>query len=86
MNISKLEQRVLHALARGGRIHHWRDQRGRITDVRCFTHEGSVLADCTPELFARLRRRRLIASSQGAPYRITKRGIESVRPLPDNRS
>ena len=62
MNISKLEQRVLHALAQGGRIVHRRDDDGRIAAVDCFTREGYVLTDCTLSLFQRLRRRGLIAS------------------------
>lgn len=86
MNISKLEQRVRHVLARGGRIRHSRDERGKITAVMCFTHDGHVLSDCTPELFAKLRRRRLIGSSRGQPYRITRHGIEAVRAQSDNRS
>jgi uncharacterized protein YjhX (UPF0386 family) len=86
MNISKLEQRVLHVLARGGRIQHTRDERGKITAVTCFTHEGHVLSDCTPDLFARLRRRRLISSFHGQAYRITRHGIGAVRAQSDNRS
>lgn len=86
MNISKLEQRVLHVLARGGRIRHSRDERGKIADVLCFTHDGQILSDCTPDLFARLRRRGMISSSDGQPYRITRHGIEAVRAQSDNRS
>ncbi len=86
MNISKLEQRLLHVLARGGRIRHTRDERGKVADVTCFTHDGLVLADLTPDLFARLRRRRMISSSGGEPYRITRRGIQAVRAQSDNRS
>ena len=85
MNISKLEQRLLHVLARGGRIRHTRDERGKITDVTCFTHDGLVLSDCTPDLFARLRRRRMISSSGGEAYRITRQGIEAVRAQANNR-
>ena len=79
MNISKSEQRVLHALAQGGLIRHERDMRGRIADVCCLTREGYRLTACDLPLFARLRRRRLIASAGGAPYRITREGLAVVR-------
>lgn len=85
MNISKYEQRVLHALAQGGRIVHRRDETGRIVAVDCFTREGYVLADCSLGLFQRLRRRGLIASRGGAPYRATRLGLTSVRSQLDNR-
>ena len=85
LNISRHEQRVLHALARGGAIHLVRDDAGRIEDVDCITREGYRLADCTPALFARLRRRRLVASTGGGPYRISRTGIERVRAQLDNR-
>jgi hypothetical protein len=79
LNISKTEQRVLHALALGGHIRHERDDEGRLAAVHCMTRDGYRLADCNLILFARLRRRRLIASRAGAPYRITKAGLSAVR-------
>ena len=85
MNISKYEQRVLHALAQGGRIVHRRDETGRIVAADCFTREGHVLSDCTLPVFRRLRQRGLIASRGGAPYRATQLGRASVRSQPDNR-
>jgi uncharacterized protein len=67
MNISKYEQRTLHALAQGGRIDILKDDRGDILEIDCFTREGWRLADCTPGVFRKLRRRRFIRSSEGGP-------------------
>lgn len=85
MNISKYEQRVLHALAQGGAIRHRRDTEGRIVAADCFTREGFVLSDCTLGLFRKLKRRGLIASLGGQPYRITRAGLAAVRAQLDNR-
>jgi hypothetical protein len=85
MNISRDEQRVLHALAQGGFIRHERDERGRILQVYCFTRDGHVLANCTLEVFAKLRRKRLIESRSSSPYRISENGRRAVRPQYDNR-
>lgn len=79
MNISKSEQRVLHALALGGQIRHERDETGRITEVFCLTREGFHLVACNVALFLRLKRRRFIASAKGRPYRITREGLVAVR-------
>jgi uncharacterized protein YjhX (UPF0386 family) len=69
LNISKLEQRVLHCLAQGGRIQHiWADN--RIIDVDCWNRDGHRLADCTLGLFKKLKRRGLIESHGGQPYSI----------------
>ncbi|APZ99050.1 hypothetical protein BWQ93_11520 [Sphingopyxis sp. QXT-31] len=85
MNISKNEQRVLHALAQGGAIRHRRDHDGRIVEALCFTREGFVLANMNLPLFHRLRRRGFIGSLGGAPYRITQAGLRAVRAQLDNR-
>lgn len=85
MNISRLEQRVLHALAQGGVIRHERGDNGRILRVFCFTRDGFVLSDCTLEIFQRLRRKRLIESRESSPYRISEKGRRSVRAQADNR-
>ncbi len=86
MNISKAEQRTLHALARGGAIFVEKDDRGKIIAVNCATREGWSLDDCTLAVFAKLRKRRLIASVNGGPYRITYDGRIAVRPQLDNRA
>ena len=85
MNISKYEQRTLHALAQGGRINQHKDDRGDIIAVDCITRDGWRLADCTLPVFRRLRRRRFIRSESGLPYRITREGLAAVRAQLDNR-
>jgi uncharacterized protein len=86
LNISKYEQRVLHALALGGRIVHRRDERtGKVAAVDCLTRDGLRLADCSLSLFNRLKRRRLIASQGGQPYRISRLGLTAVRSQLDQR-
>ena len=85
MNISKPEQRTLHALARGGAIFVEKNEKGDIVAVNCATREGWTLADCTTALFRKLKKRRFIASSEGGPYRLTLEGRLAVRAEPDNR-
>jgi len=85
LNISKHEQRVLHALAQGGCIELARGPDGRIEAVSCLTREGFRLADGTAPLFARLKRRGFIASKGGGPYRITREGLDAVRAQANNR-
>ncbi len=84
MNISKVEQNVLHVLARGGAINVTKNDRGKITELECATREGWSLDGLTLIIFRRLKRRRLIASSGGGPYRITRLGRVSVRSQLDN--
>ena len=84
MNISRNEQRVLHALAQGGMIRHQREG-DRIVMVECFNREGHRLAEFAVPVFNRLRRRGFIASSGGQPYRITRHGLGVVRAQLDNR-
>jgi len=86
MKISKAEQRTLHALCRGGAILVEKDDAGKIIAVNCATREGWTLEDCTLDVFRRLRRRQLIASSGGGPYRATLLGRQSVRAQLDNRA
>lgn len=86
MNISKQEQRVLHALAQGGLIRYLRAANGKLVQADCFTHDGSRLVDCTLAVVAQLRRKRLIASRNSNPYRISGPGRRAVRSQPDNRT
>lgn len=85
MDISREEQRVLHALAQGGCIQPLKHDNGRITGVQCFNRDGWLLSQCTLHIFRKLRRRKAIASVDGRPYRITRRGLELVRSEVDNR-
>lgn len=85
MNISKHEQRVLHALAQGGRILYERAPNGRVTEVTCVTRDGLILSNCTLEIFCRLKRKRLVESRMSSPYQISEKGRRSVRSQADNR-
>jgi uncharacterized protein YjhX (UPF0386 family) len=86
MNISKVEQRTLHALAQGGGITAIRDGgKCKIAEVECYNRDGYRLVDCTLATFKRLKRRGFIASSGGGPYRITRAGLSAVRAQLDNR-
>lgn len=85
MNISRGEQRTLHALAQGGSVHVEKDPKGKVMKVTCINRDGWVLADCTLGVFKRLKNRRLIASQASGPYRITRDGLTAVRPQLDNR-
>jgi uncharacterized protein YjhX (UPF0386 family) len=84
VNISKLEQRVLHVLAQGGLIQHTRED-NRIVEVDCYNRDGHRLTDCTLSLFLRMKRRGLIHSVNGQPYRISRFGLDCVRAQLDNR-
>jgi uncharacterized protein YjhX (UPF0386 family) len=85
VNISKYEQRTLHALAQGGSIRIAKDERGKIVEVSCATREGWSLSDCTLAVFKKLKKRGFIASRESLPYRITREGLNAVRAQLDNR-
>jgi uncharacterized protein YjhX (UPF0386 family) len=85
LDISRDEQRVLHALAQGGRIVALKDERGRISAIECYNREGWLMPQTGLTIFKKLKRKRAIASRQGEPYRITRRGLELVRSEVDNR-
>lgn len=84
MNISRNEQRALHVLALGGRILHERGEGRKITAITCFTRDGTILSDCDLAVFRALKRKRLIESRAGGPYRISRRGRSAVRAQSDN--
>jgi uncharacterized protein YjhX (UPF0386 family) len=65
-------------------------------EVDCFTRSSTALqalrtscvwrlSGCKSGVFKRLKRRRLIASHGGAPYRVTREGLAGVRSQLDNR-
>jgi uncharacterized protein len=85
MDISRDEQRVLHALAQGGCIAAIKDERGKIVDLEFFNRDGWQMSGLTAMLFSKLRAKRAIKSQGGKPYRITRRGLELVRSQFDNR-
>jgi len=85
MDISRNEQRVLDALAQGGRIAVIRDQRGKIAEFEFFNRDGWLMSGLTPLIFDKLRAKKAIRSQGGGPYRITRRGLELVRSQVDNR-
>lgn len=85
LDISREEQRVLHALAQGGHILALKDCHGRITGIETYNREGWLMAGVSLRLFQKLRRMKAIASQDGRPYRVTRRGLELVRGEIDNR-
>jgi uncharacterized protein len=85
MDISREEQRVLHALAQGGAIHARKSPNGKIISVECLNRDGWLMQQCNLSLFKTLKNKKAIASSNGHPYRITRRGLELVRSEFDNR-
>jgi len=85
MDISRDEQRVLHALAQGGCIALLRNEAGKVTGLEFFNREGWLMSTCNLLLFRKLKAKKAIKSSGGQPYRITRRGLELVRSEVDNR-
>ena len=62
-----------------------KDGRGRITGVDCLTRDGWLMSQASLLIFRKLKRKSAIASRDGEPYRITRRGLELVRSETDNR-
>lgn len=85
MDISRDEQRVLHALAQGGLIKPLKATNGRIVGLELYNRDGWRMPFLTLPLFKKLQRKKAVASQGGEPYRITRRGLELVRSEVDNR-
>jgi len=81
MDISRAEQRILHLLAQGG----WIDFNRYNNALACYTREGYGYSPPCLQLFRKMKYRKLIASKQGGPYRITRFGLRIVRAQMDNR-
>jgi uncharacterized protein YjhX (UPF0386 family) len=86
LNISKPQQRTLHALAQGGVIVLERDSKGGVIAAECLSRDGWRLADFDLAVFKNLKKKRLIASQGGKPYRITREGLINLRAQLDNRT
>lgn len=84
MDISREEQRVLHALAQGGSIHALKSETGKINGIELYSRDGWLMP-CTLGIFKKLKNKKAIASANSRPYRITRRGLELVRAEVDNR-
>jgi hypothetical protein len=85
MDISRDEQRVLHALAQGGRITLLKNDTGKVTGLEFFNRDGWLMSNCSLLLFKKLKAKKAIRSQNGQPYRITRRGLALVRSEYDNR-
>lgn len=80
MNVTRLERRILELLARGGRIDVETDEKGKIIECHFVTREGWYLEGGDVLLFKRLKAKRMIASRQSGPYRITRLGVQALQP------
>ncbi|MTI11170.1 MULTISPECIES: YjhX family toxin [Curvivirga] len=85
MNISKAEQRALHALAQGGCIRFERGSNGHVTEVTCFNRDGYALVGFSIEVFKKLKKKKLIRSKKGQAYQISHEGRLNVNAQLDNR-
>ena len=85
MDISRDEQRVLHALAQGGRIALLKNDAGKVTGLEFFNRDGWLMSGLTLLHFKKLNAKKAIKSQGGQPYRITRRGLELVRSELTNR-
>ena len=85
MNISKAEQRVLHALAQGGFIQFERAANGRVYKAICFNRDGYAMVGFTLAVFNKLKKKRLIRSRGGKAYQISREGLLNVNAQLDNR-
>ena len=72
-------------LAQGGMIKPLKDNKGRIATLELYNRDGWRIPMMEMLLFRKLKRKKAIASREGEPYRITRRGLELVRSEVDNR-
>lgn len=76
---------MLHALAQGGLIKPLKNTKGRIAGLQLYNRDGWLMPIIDTLLFKKLQRKKAIASRDGQPYRITRRGLELVRSEVSNR-
>jgi uncharacterized protein YjhX (UPF0386 family) len=83
MDISRIEQRILHLLAQGGRIGIEKNEKKRIASVKCLTRDGWHYPGVDLDLFRKLKRKKAVSSSphhkaraRTRPFR-TRQQIES---------
>ncbi|WP_374834157.1 YjhX family toxin [Paenochrobactrum pullorum] len=79
MNISKLERKVLEMLSRGGRVVLEKDERNKVIDADFITREGWFMDGVGLPQFINLRAKKLIRSTQGSDYYISRDGIVSLQ-------
>ncbi len=75
---------MLHLLAQGGWIEVVRDE-DEAPVLECYSRDGWLFIGLTELLFRKLKRKRAIASKNGGPYRVTRRGLQLVRSQLNNR-
>ncbi len=86
MNISRSEQRTLHAMAQGGAIVLTRDAQGRLLSVACYTREGYLLTDCNLSVWRRLKKKGADLVARRRPVPDQSRGVwRACAARPDNR-
>lgn len=69
----------------GRRIEIEKNESRKIASVLFLTRDGWRYPGFDLELFRKLRRKKAVSSTDGGPYRITRRGLALVRAELDNR-
>lgn len=77
MNISKIERRALEMLSFGGCIAVEKEGK-QVHEAYFINREGWFLDGYGLREFDQLRRKKLIASQAGGPYRITRTGVQAL--------
>jgi len=78
MSISKKERKALEILSFGGRIVVEKDDKKRVVTVDLINREGWFLDGFGADEFDKLLKKKLVASSSGKPYIITKKGLSAL--------